>query len=189
MPALPVPALPVPAHPVPAQPLPTQPMPTQAVPAQPVSAQPEPAPRPPTALPLPGPESRFGNAARHSRYETFFFGARPLALLQLPDPGRQRLNLLRHAPEHLLQRIGQIGVIQVDDVHFAAVQAHDPSGHAHHRRVGRHLRKHHRAGADLGIVADPNEPSTLAPVAITTLLPMVGWRLPFSLPVPPSTTP
>src|SRR5690606_33017887 len=33
------------------------------------------------------------------------------------------------------------------------------------------------------------EPSTAAPVAMTTLFPMVGWRLPFSLPVPPSTTP
>ena len=32
-------------------------------------------------------------------------------------------------------------------------------------------------------------PSTLAPVPTTTLLPIVGWRLPFSFPVPPSVTP
>ena len=30
-----------------------------------------------------------------------------------------------------------------------------------------------------------NGPSTFAPVEISTLLPMVGWRLPVSLPVPP----
>ena len=34
-----------------------------------------------------------------------------------------------------------------------------------------------------------NGPSTLAPEPIMTLLPMVGWRLPTSLPVPPSVTP
>ena len=33
------------------------------------------------------------------------------------------------------------------------------------------------------------EPSTFAPLETTTLLPMVGWRLPFSLPVPPRVTP
>src|SRR5581483_11667872 len=32
-------------------------------------------------------------------------------------------------------------------------------------------------------------PSTFAPTLITTLLPIVGWRLPVSLPVPPSVTP
>ena len=32
-------------------------------------------------------------------------------------------------------------------------------------------------------------PSTLAPVEMSTLLPMVGWRLPWSLPVPPRVTP
>ena len=34
-----------------------------------------------------------------------------------------------------------------------------------------------------------NEPKTLAPQATTTLLPIVGWRFPFSLPVPPKVTP
>ena len=34
-----------------------------------------------------------------------------------------------------------------------------------------------------------NGPSTFAPVEISTLLPMVGWRLPVSLPVPPRVTP
>jgi len=34
-----------------------------------------------------------------------------------------------------------------------------------------------------------NGPSTLAPVEMSTLLPMVGWRLPWSLPVPPRVTP
>ena len=33
------------------------------------------------------------------------------------------------------------------------------------------------------------EPSTFAPAEITTLLPIVGCRLPFSFPVPPSVTP
>src|SRR5690606_35707928 len=37
---------------------------------------------------VPRRERRFDNAAGHSRYETFFFGARPLSLAQLPDPGR-----------------------------------------------------------------------------------------------------
>ena len=32
-------------------------------------------------------------------------------------------------------------------------------------------------------------PSTLAPAPKTTLSPTVGWRLPVSLPVPPSVTP
>ena len=32
-------------------------------------------------------------------------------------------------------------------------------------------------------------PSTFAPVPTTTRLPSVGWRLPLSLPVPPSVTP
>ena len=32
-------------------------------------------------------------------------------------------------------------------------------------------------------------PSTLAPEPMTTRLPSVGWRLPRSLPVPPSVTP
>ena len=32
-------------------------------------------------------------------------------------------------------------------------------------------------------------PSTLAPAPISTLSPSVGWRLPVSLPVPPSVTP
>jgi hypothetical protein len=32
-------------------------------------------------------------------------------------------------------------------------------------------------------------PSTLVPAPMSTLLPRVGWRLPVSLPVPPSVTP
>ena len=34
-----------------------------------------------------------------------------------------------------------------------------------------------------------NGPSTFAPAPMTTSSPMVGWRLPVSLPVPPSVTP
>ena len=33
------------------------------------------------------------------------------------------------------------------------------------------------------------EPNIFAPALIITLLPMVGWRFPFSFPVPPSVTP
>src|SRR5690606_29990296 len=95
------------------------------------------APRPrraqafPTSRSLPSPRSLFpdlrrrrdlGRAGHHKRGVPLSPLPRLSQLpLQRAHPGLQGVDLALHAPEHLLQRIRQVGVVQVDDVHPAPV--------------------------------------------------------------------
>lgn len=88
----------------------------------------------------------------------------------------------------LLDRVGQVNVIEID-MRGRAFAADNAAGVADHGAVGRHLLEHHRQRADFAAAADCERPSTFAPAPMTTLSPMVGWRLPTSLPVPPRVTP
>ena len=62
--------------------------------------------------------------------------------------------------------------------------------HARHGRLRRHVLQHdaarRRCAQQLPTLMLP---STLAPALIMTLAPILGWRSPVSLPVPPSVTP
>src|SRR5690606_18473084 len=74
--------------------------------------------------------------------------------LEFPDTSFQLIDLALHAPEHLLQRIRQVRMVQVDGIDPSAVLFYDATGHADDRGIRRHLGQHHRPSPDAGVVAD-----------------------------------
>ena len=76
-----------------------------------------------------------------------------------------------------------------DEVGLFPGDAHYSGGDAHGGGVFRDLLQHHALAAIRAPSPTLKGPSTLAPVETSTLLPMVGWRLPWSFPVPPRVTP
>ena len=94
--------------------------------------------------------------------------------------------------EPLRDDVRQILLIQiVGGVHRLVVDAHH-LGRVRPRRCSWRAGclQHHAARADAGVVADDTpDPAPWRPRRPCTLLPRVGWRLPVSLPVPPSVTP
>ena len=95
--------------------------------------------------------------------------------------GKQQV-LAAQGAELLRGRVADMDLVQVAGT--LAVEAYDLSRYAHSCRVGGHLVKHNGPGGNTGVVSDPEGAEPMS-----TLSPRVGWRLPWSLPVPPRVTP
>src|SRR5450759_4995800 len=95
---------------------------------------------------------------------------------------------LQHG-EHVQDRVRQLLVVQVDRAYPLPLADGNPSGHPHHGAVRRYVRDDHGPRPDLGVLAAVDGPEDPAPQAMTTPSSMVGCRLPFCFPVPPSVTP
>src|SRR5690554_3897645 len=82
---------------------------------------------------------------------------------QLPNPRLQALQTLMHGPEGPLNGVRQVRVVQIDGVDPPAALHHHPARHAHHRRMGRDLAKHHGARSDPGTLSHREGAEYLGP--------------------------
>ena len=114
-------------------------------------------------------------AALFVRFAVADFFAFELLLVDI-DAVLQTAQLLR-------ERVGQVDLVEVVGRDALAVNLDDARLDADNGGVRRHFLQNDSICADAAVVA------TFAPVEISTLLPIVGWRLPVSWPVPPRVTP
>ena len=82
-----------------------------------------------------------------------------------------------------------VDLLGIGDHDTLAFAKDDVTRNADHGGVVGNIAQHDGASADAAVLADSDVSENLAPPPTTTLSSRVGWRLPLSLPVPPSVTP
>src|SRR5262249_47059228 len=103
-------------------------------------------------------------------------------LLERLDLFLEGVDAIHHLLEGSGQRVGQIGLVEIDAAHPGAITECYPPRHADDNRVFRHLPHHHRARADAAARADGEGPDNLGARAHhhvvaeggMTLLPLVA---------------